>query len=67
MANIFNLEKADNIGIVTFDVPGEAMNTWTEEAITDFGEFLNVLEKEKDVIGYIFISGKPDNFLPAPT
>ena len=62
MANIFNLKKADNIGIVTFNVPNEAMNTWTEEAIMSFGEFLNVLEKEKDVIGYIFISGKPDNF-----
>lgn len=62
MANIFNLKKANNIGIVTFNVPGEAMNTWTEEAIMSFGEFLNVLEKEKDVIGYIFISGKPDNF-----
>lgn len=62
MANIFNLKKADNIGIVTFNVPDDAMNTWTEEAIMNFAECLNVLEKEKDVIGYIFISGKPDNF-----
>lgn len=62
MGNIFSLKKEGNIGIVTFSVPGDAMNTWTEEAVADFGEILHVLEGQKDVIGYIFISGKPDNF-----
>jgi len=62
MGNIFTLKKEDNIGIVSFNVPGEAMNTWTEEAISGFCEFLNVLEKEKNLAGCIFISGKPDNF-----
>jgi 3-hydroxyacyl-CoA dehydrogenase/enoyl-CoA hydratase/carnithine racemase len=62
MGNIFTLKKEDNIGIVSFNVPGEAMNTWTEEAISGFCEFLDVLEKEKNLAGCIFISGKPDNF-----
>jgi 3-hydroxyacyl-CoA dehydrogenase/enoyl-CoA hydratase/carnithine racemase len=62
MAGIFELRKEDNVGVVTINVPGEAMNTWTAEAIAGLGEFLNVLEKEKDVAGFVFISGKPDNF-----
>ena len=67
MGNIFTLKKEDNIGIVSFNVPGEAMNTWTEEAISGFCEFLNVLEKEKiSPAAYLF----PVNLtisLPAPT
>jgi 3-hydroxyacyl-CoA dehydrogenase/enoyl-CoA hydratase/3-hydroxybutyryl-CoA epimerase len=62
MGNVFSLQKEGNIGIVTFSVPGDAMNTWTEEAVVGLGEMLNVLETQKDVIGFIFISGKPDNF-----
>jgi 3-hydroxyacyl-CoA dehydrogenase/enoyl-CoA hydratase/carnithine racemase len=62
MGNIFTLKKEGNIGIVSFNVPGEAMNTWTEEAILGLGEFLDVLEKEKNLAGCIFVSGKPDNF-----
>jgi len=62
MGNVFSLKKEGNIGIVTFGVPGDAMNTWTEEALWSLAEFLNVLEAQKDIAGYIFISGKPDNF-----
>ena len=62
MGNIFSLQKEGNIGIVTFSIPGDAMNTWTEEALVSLAEFLNVLEGQKDIAGYIFISGKPDNF-----
>lgn len=59
---IFNLRKQEGLGIVTFDVAGEAMNTWTEAAIVSFREVLVRLEKSRDLIGVIFISGKPDHF-----
>ncbi len=59
---IFNLEVEDDIGVVTFDVVGDAMNTWTEEAITGFREVLENLEKDESLKGVIFISGKRDNF-----
>jgi len=59
---IFNLRKQDGIGIVSFDVAGDVMNTWTEAAIASFGEVLEVLEKSNDLNGVIFLSGKPTNF-----
>ena len=64
MSKIFNL-KVDNggIGVITFDVAGDAMNTWTEAAFKDFDEIIGELAKTPDIKGIIFISGKPDNFL----
>lgn len=59
---IFSLKKEDGIGIVTFDVGAEAMNTLTEGAIADCNAVLNELESATDISGVIVISGKPDNF-----
>jgi len=60
---IFSLKKEkDNIGVVTFNVFDEAMNTWTQAAIASFGEMIAELEKAKDLAGIIIISGKPTNF-----
>ena len=59
---IFNLVVENDIGIVTFDVVGDAMNTWTEETMTGFLEVLENLEKDESLKGVIFISGKRDNF-----
>jgi 3-hydroxyacyl-CoA dehydrogenase/enoyl-CoA hydratase/carnithine racemase len=61
--NIFPYQIKDGLAVVTFDVKGEAVNTWTDEALVDFGETIRSLEKEKNAIkGIIFISGKPTNF-----
>ncbi|MDD5724421.1 MAG: 3-hydroxyacyl-CoA dehydrogenase NAD-binding domain-containing protein [Syntrophales bacterium] len=59
---IFKLTKESGIGVVTFDVSGDVMNTWTEEAIASYREVLGKLEKEKELKGVIFISGKKTNF-----
>ena len=59
---IFSLKKEGNMGIVTFNVAGDAMNTWTESAVVSFRELLTEIEKEKGLSGAIIISGKPDNF-----
>jgi len=59
---IFNLKKEDGIGIVTFNVAGDAMNTWTEAAVVDYQGVLEDLEQAGDLSGVIFISGKTDNF-----
>ena len=50
-------------GSITFDVVGETMNTWTEEAFTGFDRVMQELEIAKGIRGIIFISGKPENFL----
>lgn len=63
MGNVLTSENQDGIAVVRFDVPGEAVNTWTEEAIVDFENILKDLEEHKaDYRGVIFISGKPNNF-----
>jgi len=64
MAKVFNLVvDGSGVGIVTFDVVGDKMNTWTEEAFTGFDHVMRELETSKGVRGVIFISGKPENFL----
>ncbi|HRT28026.1 MAG TPA: enoyl-CoA hydratase-related protein, partial [Syntrophales bacterium] len=60
--NIFNLTKEDGVGVVTFAVPGDAMNTWSEAAIASYRAVLEELEEEKELTGVLFISGKPENF-----
>ena len=59
---IFSLKKEDGIGIVTFNLHSEAMNTWTEDAVISFREVLDELDTAMDLSGIIVISGKPDNF-----
>ena len=63
MSQIFNLRAEEGIGIVTFDIVGDAMNTWTDAAFEDFDRLMGDVEKEKGLKGLIFISGKPENFL----
>jgi 3-hydroxyacyl-CoA dehydrogenase/enoyl-CoA hydratase/carnithine racemase len=63
MTKIFNWKMEDGIGVVTFDVVGDAMNTWTDQAYNEFVELMGALEKAEGLKGIIFISGKPDNFL----
>ncbi len=60
--NIFKWRKAGDLGVATMDVPGAAMNTWTEEAVVEFYALLDDLEKRTDIRGVIFISGKAGNF-----
>ncbi len=59
---IFKWDKIGDIGVVSFDVPGEVMNTWTKEAINEFIGLLDDLENAKDTKGVIFISRKPGTF-----
>ena len=59
---IFKWDKIGDIGVISFDVPGEAMNTWTKEAINEFIGLLDDLENAKDTKGVIFISRKPGTF-----
>jgi len=59
---IFRLEKDGGIGVVTISVPGEPVNTWTEEAVESFIRLLDTLEAASDLTGVVFISAKPGNF-----
>ena len=64
MGKVFNLAvEQGGIGVITFDVVGEAMNTWTEDAFTGFDRVMKELEQAQGISGIIFISGKLENFL----
>ncbi len=64
MGKVFNMVVDEKgIGVITFDVVGEAMNTWTEDAFNGFDRVMQELEIAKGIRGIIFISGKPENFL----
>ena len=64
MGRIFDMTVDEKgIGVITFDVVGETMNTWTEEAFRGFDQVMRELEIAKGVRGIFFISGKPENFL----
>lgn len=64
MGKVFNMVVDEKgIGVITFNVVGEAMNTWTEDAFIGFDRVMQELEIAKGIRGIIFISGKPENFL----
>ncbi|MHB8909723.1 MAG: 3-hydroxyacyl-CoA dehydrogenase NAD-binding domain-containing protein [Syntrophales bacterium] len=64
MGKVFDMAVGQGgIGVITFDVVGEAMNTWTEDAFRGFDRVMQELEKAQGIRGIIFISGKPENFL----
>ena len=47
---IFKWDKIGDIGVISFEVPDEAMNTWTQEAVN---EFIGLIENlEKTIIKY---------------
>jgi 3-hydroxyacyl-CoA dehydrogenase / enoyl-CoA hydratase / 3-hydroxybutyryl-CoA epimerase / enoyl-CoA isomerase len=59
MTKIFALTNEDGIAVIRFDVPGAAVNTWTEDAVTGFEEIIQQLEAQKaQYKGVVFISGK---------
>ncbi len=64
MGKVFNMVvEGAGIGVITFDVVGDSMNTWTDEAFRSFEEVLAELESAKGIRGVVVISGKPENFL----
>lgn len=64
--DMFTYKVEDNLAIVTFDVEGAPVNTWStdseENLIAVCGELRQLAEKG-EVKGALFVSGKPDTFL----
>ncbi|MDP2839421.1 MAG: enoyl-CoA hydratase-related protein, partial [Syntrophales bacterium] len=64
MGKVFNMVvDGAGVGVIAFDVAGEKMNTWTEDAFTGFDHVMRELETSTGIRGIIFVSGKPENFL----
>lgn len=60
---LFDLQKQDNIAIVTMDCPGIPQNVLNKEAQADFEQVSADIRADSSLVGLIFTSGKKDCFL----
>jgi 3-hydroxyacyl-CoA dehydrogenase / enoyl-CoA hydratase / 3-hydroxybutyryl-CoA epimerase / enoyl-CoA isomerase len=64
MANAFKFEELDGkIGVVTFDLPDKKVNTLSQEVLKELAGLVGELEKRTDLVGLLFKSGKPGQFV----
>ncbi|MEO6057057.1 MAG: fatty acid oxidation complex subunit alpha FadJ [Gemmatimonadales bacterium] len=56
-------EVENGIAVVTFDLPGEPVNTLSDAVKVEFEALLIRLRDESSVRGVVLISGKPDTFI----
>jgi 3-hydroxyacyl-CoA dehydrogenase/enoyl-CoA hydratase/3-hydroxybutyryl-CoA epimerase len=61
--SLMNIEKKQNVAIITLDQPGEKVNTLNEAMMEEFSSFLDDLESDNSILGAILISGKENNFI----
>ncbi|WP_380179541.1 fatty acid oxidation complex subunit alpha FadJ [Kalamiella sp. sgz302252] len=55
--------RADNVGVITFDVPGEKLNTLRAEFGEQLREAIAQARRQPQLAGLVFISGKADSFI----
>lgn len=64
MARTFKVEHgADGVALITYDVPGESVNTLQENTSREFDALLSELSSDARVKAAVVISGKPDSFI----
>ncbi|MDA8480744.1 fatty acid oxidation complex subunit alpha FadJ [Citrobacter sp. Awk 4] len=64
MTSAFTLNvRLDNVAVVSMDVPGEKMNTLKAEFAAQVRAILKQIRENKALLGVVFISAKPDNFI----
>jgi 3-hydroxyacyl-CoA dehydrogenase / enoyl-CoA hydratase / 3-hydroxybutyryl-CoA epimerase len=60
----FRLEvRNDAVAVLTFDAPGEAMNTLQASFGQEFEEMLDRIERDPAIRAVVLASGKPDSFV----
>ena len=64
MAGAFRFEEQDGpIGLVTLDLPEKKVNTLGHAVLTELAELIQTLHKRPDLLGLLFRSGKPGQFI----
>ncbi|MEX3020114.1 fatty acid oxidation complex subunit alpha FadJ [Kluyvera sp. STS39-E] len=64
MKSAFTLTvRADNVAVVAIDVPDEKMNTLKAEFGAQVRAILKQIRENKNLLGVVIISAKPDNFI----
>ncbi|MEK6237664.1 MAG: enoyl-CoA hydratase-related protein, partial [Planctomycetales bacterium] len=59
----FQFEERDGVGVLTFDVPDQKINTFSQHVLRELSDMLGELEKRTDLKGLLFHSGKPGQFI----
>jgi len=59
----FTYQIEDGVAVLTFDLPGESVNTLSPETGGAFAELMARAEKDPAARAVVFISGKKDNFV----
>jgi 3-hydroxyacyl-CoA dehydrogenase/enoyl-CoA hydratase/3-hydroxybutyryl-CoA epimerase len=59
----FTYQVEDGVAVLTFDLPGESVNTLSPESGRAFDELLSRAEKDAAARAVVFISGKKDTFV----
>ena len=55
--------RADNIAVLTIDLPEEKVNTLQAALIPELQTFIDQVKQNQQLKGLILVSGKPDNFI----
>ncbi|MEP6550446.1 MAG: 3-hydroxyacyl-CoA dehydrogenase NAD-binding domain-containing protein, partial [Gemmatimonadales bacterium] len=55
-----SVEVTDGIAVITFDLPNESVNKLSRAVKDEFVALVSRLERDTEVHGAVFISGKPD-------
>ena len=55
--------RPDGVGILTYDVPGESVNTLTSDTIPAFHAILDRVERDATLRAVVLVSGKPESFV----
>jgi 3-hydroxyacyl-CoA dehydrogenase / enoyl-CoA hydratase / 3-hydroxybutyryl-CoA epimerase / enoyl-CoA isomerase len=64
MANAFRLEELDGpIALLTFDVPEQSVNTFSQPVMAELDGLVNQLAQRKDLRGLLLKSGKKGQFI----
>lgn len=63
-AGAFRLDvRSDGVGVLTFDIPGESVNTLQASFASEFTEIVERIESDASIRAVVIISGKPDSFV----
>jgi len=64
MGTAFQFEELDGgVGLITFDVPGKSVNTFSQPVLAELEQLVTQLEGRKDLRGLLLKSGKPGQFI----
>jgi 3-hydroxyacyl-CoA dehydrogenase / enoyl-CoA hydratase / 3-hydroxybutyryl-CoA epimerase len=55
--------RSDGVAVITYDVPGEAVNTLQATFAKDFEAVIGAIARDKAVRAAILVSGKPDTWI----